>query len=1359
MDQRCQSCLNGTYANSFNNTCDECQPGFECIDGLLVPCDVGQYSTNGTCYDCPVGFYCTRPDHAPQPCPNGLPCQNTLINEAFDANMDYNETVNCPLDHTCNEFDIKSRCKTNEVSLVGENSCQTCPLNLFANKLSGLCEDCPAGYSCKNNTLSICKPGLYSLIGEMTCTICPSKYFCPTSSVVLECPTSALSIHGVTECEYVQTKKSRSKRFVELTCLTDPPEFVTETNQCDDCPPGSISDGKLCRSCTPGTYVENGACKQCGANTVPNNDFTGCETCPANEYPNIDQSTCQTCPNGYSCIDGIKVICELGSHSNGLECESCKAGEFCPSPYISEPMSCPAGTYSEDNYSLCLPCPAGITCPSKTSCEDGTYSVLGSDTCIDCPAGYYCPDRAKKLIIPCPDGSHSSGKQSSCKSCDEGFECTSDGTESQCALGFYSPIGSNMCTKCPMGQACPAGSGAPVGCSAGNYILNDACAPCGDGYYCPKNSQSEHICPLGKKPNNDNDGCVYCSSGKYCTIEDSGTVENDCTQGHYCPTGSHTELECPPGSYSITPNNDSRKKCLICNSGSCCEGRANTALTQCPIGYFCPPDVTGVDVCRKYPCPAGTYGNTAGLTKYEDCTNCPAGKWCPEGTIGPLAQVPDCPKGFFCSLKDTNAYDNSCDAGTFIQNGGQSDTDKSNCVDCPNGYYCPKGSQNYPGTKQFPCPSGTYVQPSDIKFESVHQCRVCPEGKYCSESPTISLSASLPDCPFGFYCTFGTKGPTSFPCAAGTYLDTPGGTSADDCKKCPDGKYCLQGTGGEVNDPLAKSIMNCNPGFYCPAGSPSGNLNPCPPGTYSTSVNLSKPDECTNCPEGYYCIGGESTPTGYCPPGHYCLANTVSKYQHPCAAGLYQPLFNQVNAGSCKSCPTGHFCEAGVTVPIPCPFGTYMNTEKNTAKKLCSSCTAGNFCGTGTDEPSECIEGYYSKEGWSSCQPCLAGYFCDTNGTTYDDMITENRCTDGRNCEEGTIDQTLDADVCERGFVCVDGVTDAIPCPPGTYQPNKGMSKLRLPGGLSDCIKCPAGYFCQEAAWHYNTNYECDKGFYCPDDIPNPYALELEGIDDTTYGPDIIGSYGPQQAPCPAGTYSDERGTKTMEDCKDCSEGYYCPQGSPEEIACPLGFYCPATIGKPEPCPVGTFGEKLFLTSEDECTDCTKGYYCDSVGLLQPRGACDPGYLCLLGASVSAPTDDVTGSICPEGGYCPSGSYEPWACPPGTFADTPGQVDASDCQPCTPGFYCSGSNSATVSGECQAGCYCDGESYYECQDPCPAGHYCPTGTPEPIECPAGTYQPQDRQEYCLPCPPGFYCPNLKTIVPVIGDAGYYCDIE
>jgi len=64
------------------------------------------------------------------------------------------------------------------------------------------------------------------------------------------------------------------------------------------------------------------------------------------------------------------------------------------------------------------------------------------------------------------------------------------------------------------------------------------------------------------------------------------------------------------------------------------------------------------------------------------------------------------------------------------------------------------------------------------------------------------------------------------------------------------------------------------------------------------------------------------------------------------------------------------------------------------------------------------------------------------------------------------------------------------------------------------------------------------------------------------------------------------------------------------------------------------------LEAMSNCTACTKGWYCDAPGLLQPRAPCDPGYLCYGGAKESAPTDGVSGDLCTAGGYCPLGEFK-----------------------------------------------------------------------------------------------------------------------
>ena len=57
-----------------------------------------------------------------------------------------------------------------------------------------------------------------------------------------------------------------------------------------------------------------------------------------------------------------------------------------------------------------------------------------------------------------------------------------------------------------------------------------------------------------------------------------------------------------------------------------------------------------------------------------------------------------------------------------------------------------------------------------------------------------------------------------------------------------------------------------------------------------------------------------------------------------------------------------------------------------------------------------------------------------------------------------------------------------------------------------------------------------------------------------------------------------------------------------------------------------------------DCTPCPGGRYCETPGLTQPTGDCQPGFYCSQGANNSSPTDGITGDICPQGKYCEAGS-------------------------------------------------------------------------------------------------------------------------
>lgn len=120
-----------------------------------------------------------------------------------------------------------------------------------------------------------------------------------------------------------------------------------------------------------------------------------------------------------------------------------------------------------------------------------------------------------------------------------------------------------------------------------------------------------------------------------------------------------------------------------------------------------------------------------------------------------------------------------------------------------------------------------------------------------------------------------------------------------------------------------------------------------------------------------------------------------------------------------------------------------------------------------------------------------------------------------------------------------------------------------------------------------------------------------------------------------------------------------------------ISFQCAGTrFATESPCPAATFGATVGLTAQSSCSLCPPGTYCGTTGLTAPSGNCSSGYFCSLAASTSKPVDGVSGNHCGLGHYCPSGSTEPLPCPAGSFCDATTLRDPTG--PCSAGYYCSG---------------------------------------------------------------------------------------
>lgn len=251
--------------------------------------------------------------------------------------------------------------------------------------------------------------------------------------------------------------------------------------------------------------------------------------------------------------------------------------------------------------------------------------------------------------------------------------------------------------------------------------IQSECFPCTIGHYCPQGATSPTPAPEGYyvpyMGATDLKAALKCPPGYPC----AGTGNHDykgftCSKGHYCPPGSisSTDSKCPAGTYTEREDLWSADQCTVCPSGKyCLEGSAFADLVICPVGHYCPP---GTKSSTQYPCPTGTFGLSPGLIAETACSNCTAGGSCGSGSSSSTT----CSAGFYCPAGTTTStpVNHKAPAGSYIANTGA--TSQYENTACGLGNFCPEGS-----TAPTDCPAGTYSD--QIRAAS---CTACPAGYY-----------------------------------------------------------------------------------------------------------------------------------------------------------------------------------------------------------------------------------------------------------------------------------------------------------------------------------------------------------------------------------------------------------------------------------------------------------------------------------------------------------------------------------------------------------------------------------------------------------------------------------------------------
>ncbi|DAZ95639.1 TPA: hypothetical protein N0F65_002268 [Lagenidium giganteum] len=415
--------------------------------------------------------------------------------------------------------------------------------------------------------------------------------------------------------------------------------------------------------------------------------------------------------------------------------------------------------------------------------------------------------------------------------------------------------------------------------------------------------------------------------------------------------------------------------------GSHSQRHASPQQTKCEPGFYC---VQGV----RTACPAGSFGNTSGLSTSSCSGLCPLGYYCPGGTNQPVP----CPEGTYGATK------------------GLQD---ARCTDlCPIGFYCESAT-----VTPNPCPSGTFGRVRGLTSRdcSANCTMTTDRGYYCplaTTTPTPCGSVSV-------YCPTGSRLPVTVTTGYYTVWQTFASSARDD-STVEDG-YLDGGALASINQTTRVAQRICEAGSYCI----NGVKRLCPPGVYGSQSGLATALCSGACPAGYFCqIGssdyasspcldatlycrqGSSVPstvsTGYftvtgnrntridqtiCPPGSYCTGGVA----YLCPAGTYgdkQGLSTPACSGWCQD---GYICPEGSTsvTQSPCPAGTYSQNGL-----FCSPCLPGYWCEDGSPDPKqhECgADDLYCPLGSDSASVVLDGYFAV--GQTVSTHTTQQQCT------------------------------------------------------------------------------------------------------------------------------------------------------------------------------------------------------------------------------------------------------------------------------------------------------------------------------------------------------------------------------
>eukprot|EP00942_MAST-04A_sp_MAST-4A-sp1_P007040 g7040.t1 len=359
---------------------------------------------------------------------------------------------------------------------------------------------------------------------------------------------------------------------------------------------------------------------------IPGQTYTGKLTSTVvDSIVSAFQITLNTCKPGTRIVPSATPICEQcdpGLYSdaiNSFECTSCNAGQF--SGYGEfKCTDCDKGKYQDTSGAYtCIDCPINSISVSN-----------GATICSNCPNGKFQPIRGSTSCKDCQEGQSRMQGESVCKVCESGKATNGTGTPcNPCAIGTVPNVGATLCVYCKNGEYTNiAGSSSCLKCGKnkrGNH--KGGCVDCKTGQYQDQIGQNKcKFCPGGRYRELKQDNCEACFAGQ--ATNGSGTPCKMCLPGLFASqSGARKCSKCPSGKITTNDANIGAINCEDCPKFMWTKKmEGQTSCTKCQLGEIYAPDKN----CHT--CSPGKFSTIAAETMKE-CHECPAGGYCPGGSI------------------------------------------------------------------------------------------------------------------------------------------------------------------------------------------------------------------------------------------------------------------------------------------------------------------------------------------------------------------------------------------------------------------------------------------------------------------------------------------------------------------------------------------------------------------------------------------------------------------------------------------------------------------------------------------------------------------------------------------------------